>query len=544
MFRKTTSMKWIFLFAASVAFSQDVAQLLPVACEGGKVDGNSCSKCPNSDQGPWFVRSLIIGHFSSPTSEEAIITSGNCYDTMPGMGIGVLLGKRNGTWTKLEDFLNSQSDVCTVRKQRSGREFQTCESTHYSRDGEVEQTLGTVMVENDALDFHLLFTAVDNTASCMLQGLSEKAEIKDIDFRDLNGDGLEDISITATYGSFKRTSSLRDQCTAAYEDRIQTTGTGTKKYPQPSVIKTHKIQFLFDGTSYTLTPQSRAAAELFDPKVDHTPPISPPPTFSITTATAQPLGTPSTKPGPTTLLEFCGIPLVNGACTRPFAHWEAVGNWTIRDYRLGHFIAPSSEDAILTAVTPGRKEVTTALLTKKDGLWEIAPAALISRDDIRDCITIHLKTGLDRLVCLDTSRSSGYRAGLFITGTIKVLTGAGSELMFRDLIHSANNLTNCSVERPEDDPIENSVFDKMEGGNSADLIITARYGEREATKETERQCNAALAKKPGAKFPTPRMTTYKLEYNLDGLPIKESLGTIPTPETKETATNYFNHRSK
>ena len=129
MFQKIMPIRWILVFLpTSLAFAQDASQLLPIACEGGKVDGGSCSKCPNSDGGPWFIRDLTLGHFSSPTSEEAIITSGNCYDMMPGMGIGVLLGKRNGKWTKLEDFLASQTDVCTVRKQRSGREFLTCES--------------------------------------------------------------------------------------------------------------------------------------------------------------------------------------------------------------------------------------------------------------------------------------------------------------------------------------------------------------------------------------------------------------------------------
>jgi hypothetical protein len=532
------------LLAASVALAQDIAELLPIACEDGKVEGNSCSKCPNSSPGSWFVRSLTLGHFSSPTSEEAIITSGNCYDTMPGMGISVLLGKRNGKWTKLEDSLASQSDVCTLRHQTSGRDYLTCESTHYSRDGEVTQTLGTMTVANEAMDFHLLFTAVDNTASCFVQGLVEKAEIKDIDFRDLNGDGLDDISITATYGSFKMTNRLREQCSAAFADRVQTTGTGTKPYPEPAAIKTYKIQFLFDGLTYHLTPASLAAAQLFDPNIDHNPPPPPPPTTSITTATAQPLGTPGTKPGPTTLQEFCGSPLVNGACTKPLSHWEKVGNWTLREYRPGHFISPSSEDAMVTAVTPGRKDPTTALLTKNDGKWETVPAALISSEDLHDCIMIHLKTCLDRLACLDTTRTTGYRAGLFITATIKVLTGAGPELMFRDLIHSANNLTACSAERPEDDPIENSVFDKMEAGPGPDLIITARYGERDSTQETERQCNAAVAKKPGAKFPAPRLLTYKLEYYFDVLPLKESEGTIPTPQTKEKASNYFYHLTR
>ena len=107
-------------------------------------------------------------------------------------------------------------------------------------------------------------------------------------------------------------------------------------------------------------------------------------------------------------------------------------------------------------------------------------------------------------------------------------------------------MTNCSFDRAEDDPIENSVFDKMEGGdpNRADgpeLIVTARYGERQATAETGRQCSAALLKKAGAAFPTPRLSAVPLEYNFDGLPIKESEGVIPTPATKEKATNYFSH---
>ena len=57
MFEKAMPIKWsVLLLATSVAFAQDVAQRLPIACEGGNVDGNSCSRCPNSDQGPWFVR--------------------------------------------------------------------------------------------------------------------------------------------------------------------------------------------------------------------------------------------------------------------------------------------------------------------------------------------------------------------------------------------------------------------------------------------------------------------------------------------------------
>lgn len=517
------------------------AAILEAACEGGKVDGAVCSKCPNSDDGSWTISSLITGHFSSASSEEAIIRSESCYPQMPGVGIGMLLGKRNGKWTKLGDSL-TRREACTRKKLRSGRELLICESWGYHRDGEVTHSIGTMMVEKDSLEEHELITTTDTTGSCIVPK-AQRAEIRAVEFRDLNGDGLEDISITAAYGSFRMTERLHEQCMGAVDDYIHSVGKAARKYPQPPVMKIYKIQYLFDGNSYTLTPGSRDAAAVFAGTVDQTPEI-PPPTSSITTASGRPLGTPGSKADAATLQDFCGAPIVNGGCTKSLHKWETAGNWTIREYRLGHFLSPTGQDAIVSAVTAGRKEFVTGLWTRKDGKWEYV-ANLLSVD-IHDCITVHLKTGLDRLVCLDTSRSTGYRPGLWITGTINVLTGAGAELMFRELIHSANNLTYCASDRAEDDPMENSVFDKMEGGDpnradGPDLIITARYGERPATAETERQCNAALQKKTGATFPAPRLSTVRLEYNFDGLPIKESEGVIPTAATKEKATTYFNH---
>jgi hypothetical protein len=524
--------------AVGTVSKQTAAEILVAACEGGKVDGDSCSKCPNSDDGPWAISSVITGHFSSAGSEEVIVSSDSCYPQYPGIGIQVLLGKRNGKWIKLEDSMSSR-DACTRRKMPSGREFLICESWGYHRDGEVSHSLSTAMVEDDKLAGRELFRASDTTAQCW-EGTAENAEIKDVVFHGL------DISITATAGFFQMNGRRLEQCRAAFADAVQTTGKGVKQYPQPPAVKTYKIQYLFDGKGYTLTPASRAAAALFDPAVDHSPPIPPPTTVSINTQSGRALGAPASKADAATFQDFCGAQIVNGGCTKKLFSWETVGNWTIREYRVGHFVSPASEDAILTALTPGRSEIATKLWTRKDGKWEMVTGALLAHEDIRDCITVHLKTGLDRLVCMDTSRSAGYRAGLFITGTIRVLVGSGTELMFRDLIHAANNLTNCSSERPEDDPIENSIFDKMEGGDAGrsdgpDLIITARYGEREATRETELQCKAALAKKPGAKYPAPRLSTFRLEYNFDGLPLKESEGVVPTPATKEKATNYFSH---
>jgi hypothetical protein len=241
--------------------------ILNAACEDGKIDGETCSKCPNSGEGVWSIGTIITGHFSSVDNEEAFIGSNNCSYVGRQSGFGMLLGKRNGKWTKLNPSIAAVDDGCMRRKQRSGREFLMCESWIYHRDGAHTYSLVTVFVENDNIEIHGLFTASDTTKCCMTQGKVQKAEVRDIQFHDLNGDGLEDISITATYGAFEMTEPRRDQCDAANDAADRATPGGpksVKKYPQPSITKTYKIQYLFNGNTYTPTPQSLAAIALFN----------------------------------------------------------------------------------------------------------------------------------------------------------------------------------------------------------------------------------------------------------------------------------------
>jgi hypothetical protein len=241
---------------------QTAATLLKAACEG-EVKGNSCSKCPDSEDGSWAIHSVLLGHFSSPRSEEALVgTGGVCsYSNSSGVGATILLGKRNGKWIKLENVMAFELDHCMKKTLRSSREFLMCESNDYFREGTFAYMLASVMVENEELKFHNLLTAADTTKVCM-EGRAQKAEVKNIEFRDLNGDGLEDISIAATYGAFEMTGRRKEQCDAASDDFSRDVKPG-KKFPQPSVMKTYKIDLLFDGNRYTPTPESSAAVALF-----------------------------------------------------------------------------------------------------------------------------------------------------------------------------------------------------------------------------------------------------------------------------------------
>ncbi len=245
--------------------------------------------------------------------------------------------------------------------------------------------------------------------------------------------------------------------------------------------------------------------------------------LALSTAVAQPIGTPSRTPDAATFQDFCGAAIVNGKCTRGLYGDETVGEWTLRDYRLGHFISPESEDAILTTITvfPEKTDVATWLCTRKAGRWEIS--ANLGRTDIRDCILLRVKTGVDRLVCMERRRNGRS------TGVISALSVDGEEFYFAGLVQSISNIEDCYwQERPDFLPIEIGVFDKLEAGapGGPDLIVRARHGERKVTKETERQCIAALAKKPGAVLPVPRLTAMRLEFVFDGKTFSA------TPETR------------
>jgi len=252
--------RWFLSSDTSPVDSNKQAAILKAACEGD-VHGDSCSKCPDSDEGSWTMSSLVLGHFSSARGEEALVGAGSCFYPPAGLGVGILVGLRDGKWTKLESVLAFNPDRCTQKKLRSGREFLLCESNEYTRDSQILYSLSTVLVENDEVKFHNLFTAADTTRFCW-EGKAQEAKVQKVELGDLNGDGWEDISITATFGSFQMTERRQEQCKAAEEDRIQDRKPG-KAFPRPAAIKTYKIELLFDGNRYTATPESRAAIALF-----------------------------------------------------------------------------------------------------------------------------------------------------------------------------------------------------------------------------------------------------------------------------------------
>src|SRR5262249_34970066 len=114
-----------------------------------------------------------------------------------------------------------------------------------------------VFVNGESITYRNLLTATDTTQVCDEQVSVQKAQIDKLEFRELNGDGLEDISITASHGTLPESKRRQRLCQQAEA------GKSAIRRPEPTTMKTYRIDYLFDGRRFTLTKESEARIKLF-----------------------------------------------------------------------------------------------------------------------------------------------------------------------------------------------------------------------------------------------------------------------------------------
>jgi hypothetical protein len=113
-----------------------------------------------------------------------------------------------------------------------------------------------VFAKGQSIGFRNLLSATDTTRYCYAQDRPQRALIDKIEFRDLNADGTE-VSFTASFGTLRDSERRQALCQEADKGKP-----GVRR-PEPKVMKTYKIEYLFDGQRFTLTKDSQAAAKLF-----------------------------------------------------------------------------------------------------------------------------------------------------------------------------------------------------------------------------------------------------------------------------------------
>ncbi len=221
--------------------------ILEGVCQG-EVEGNSCSKCPGLEEGPWKPR-ILAGHFRSKDSEDAILEASSCFYPMNFSPASLPASKIEGAWRAGELVGGFDASHCIVRKFRSEREFLLCESYDHDREGSQSYNLTTVVqVSGQELGFRNLLSAPDTTANCS-EEKSRLAEVQDVS---LEGDT---IHVRLKYGAFKRTAKVVERCS---DDRVPT----AERFLRPSGMKVYQLDFLFDGSRYEATPESKAVLKM------------------------------------------------------------------------------------------------------------------------------------------------------------------------------------------------------------------------------------------------------------------------------------------
>lgn len=233
------------------------AAITAAVCEG-TAEATHCDTCPESPRADagFSLKRVILGHFLAPSSTDAFATISGCEEIHGSVGWGFLLTRRSGKWESVNGSLGLELGNCHKMQFRSRRELLVCED-YRMESFQLMHNVTAVFAKGESIGFRNLLTAADTTRSCYDQARVQKAQIDKIEFRDLNGDGIEDISFAASFGTLADSKRRQELCQAAEDGKP-----GVRR-PEPKVIKPYRIEYLFDGLRFTLTKETQAAAGLF-----------------------------------------------------------------------------------------------------------------------------------------------------------------------------------------------------------------------------------------------------------------------------------------
>jgi hypothetical protein len=237
---------------------KEQAAMLAGACEG-KVDGGACDMCPQGSSvggGGFTLKKVILGHFLGPRSTDALVTASGCEQMHASVGWGFLLTRREKEWQAVDEVLGLELDHCHRMAFRSGRDLLVCED-YRMESFQLMQSVTAVFAKGESIAFRNLLTAADTTRLCDQQSRVQKARIEKVEFRDQNGDGIEQVSFTASLGTMADSERRRKICADIDDGKFKA------RRPEPPVRKSYKIDYQFDGRQFRLLKESEAAAKLF-----------------------------------------------------------------------------------------------------------------------------------------------------------------------------------------------------------------------------------------------------------------------------------------
>ena len=273
----------LILFAATAAWAQEpdfakpifptdsvspqvgqAAQLLESVCPGNVEVGTEitcrggCEKLPGqvdrSFEGGWRVTSVLRGHFLAGNSDDAVLGTEGCEAHSNEWGGSILLTRTSGAWRQVRYEGGMRTERCHRVRAVDGRDLALCEIIHAAQGNLARQLALEDLNAPKPMWDHPILEVEDTVRSCgeLAAGAESpepavRAYIERVEFT------ARGMSVYARYGKRPLTEAELEEC-----------GHGRSDFRIPT--KPYHIEFLFDGKTYQIATQSRAAARIFEGK--------------------------------------------------------------------------------------------------------------------------------------------------------------------------------------------------------------------------------------------------------------------------------------
>jgi hypothetical protein len=250
--------------AAPAANQADVEAAVALLCKPADLirsqNGNAsgCKSCPEGtdffgqNMGEWELRNSLSGHFTSAHDDELLVGGFNCDSHANNFGGSFIFSLKSGKPQLLRYDNGLLTDQCHKFSFADGREFLVCRGG-WSGQGLNDSSVFMAQFDAAGKDADtLIFTTSDATATCVGDSTTvvPESHINDVQFVSKEPGQVTGMAIVATHGDV----------TCAEAQMKPPPGKNT-----PSV-KTYELQYLFDGTKFTVAPRSKSTLRVFAQK--------------------------------------------------------------------------------------------------------------------------------------------------------------------------------------------------------------------------------------------------------------------------------------